>query len=151
MRRPTTWILIADGARARVLVNRGPGTGLEPALDGELCDPVAQAHISDVVSDRAGRTFDSTGEGRHGYEPNVDPKRQAKLDFARSLARLLEDASHRRRFDQLILAAPPKALGDLRDCLSKNVAAKVVRELPKDLVNVPKNDLAGHLDGVIRL
>jgi protein required for attachment to host cells len=149
MATPPTWIVIADGARARVFAHAGPGKGLQAVLDNESAD--ARAHIGDIVSDRAGRTFDSAGEGRHGYEPPVDPKREAQLAFARSLARALEDGLNRHRFERLVIAAPPRALGDLRACLSKAVAAAVVHELPKDLTNLPDHALADHLGEVVRL
>ena len=36
MQKKVTWILVADGARARVLMNDGAGKGLQPMSDGEL-------------------------------------------------------------------------------------------------------------------
>jgi protein required for attachment to host cells len=36
MKKRVTWIIVADGSRARVLANDGPGKGLRPAITGEF-------------------------------------------------------------------------------------------------------------------
>ena len=36
MQKKVTWILVADGARARVLMNDGIGKGLQAAVNGEM-------------------------------------------------------------------------------------------------------------------
>ena len=67
MKRPVTWILIADGSRAKVFKVAGKGKIEEK-------DEMAAAHppTRDLVSDRPGRTFDSLGDGRHAKEPPTD-------------------------------------------------------------------------------
>ena len=45
MQKRVTWILVADGARARVLMNDGVGKGLQPTVDGEM------AHALDLAGD----------------------------------------------------------------------------------------------------
>ena len=47
--------------------------------------------------------------------------------------------------------APAKTLGDLRQALGKEAAAKVDGELSKDLTPIPDHELAGHLGAVIAL
>ena len=54
-----TWILIADGARARMLLNEGPGTGLKPATDAEF----EADHLAPRVLDAAA--------ARHEYDAPV--------------------------------------------------------------------------------
>jgi protein required for attachment to host cells len=63
----------------------------------------------------------------------------------------LGGAAARRRFDALVLIAPPQALGDLRKALAGGVRAKVAAELAKDLTNVPLHELPRHLAEVVRL
>jgi protein required for attachment to host cells len=146
----TTWVLIADGARARVLAQARPFEPLEPAFEQEEFTG-SRAQSKEIASDRPGRSFDSGGQGRHAMEPPTDPQRYAKFEFARDLAERLEEAAHAHRFDKLVLVAAPKTLGDLRDLLPDAVKAKVVAEIDKDLTKVPLHELPKHLDSVLKL
>lgn len=147
MKSTTTWIVIADGARARVMQNDGPGKGVvalqEMIFEGD------HSSTSEVMSDRSGRAFDSVGRGRHAMEPTTDPHSHLKSEFVREIASRLEHRAD--EFDQLILVAPPQALGLLRKSLSPAVAHKVKSELGKDLTHVPNADLPLHLTGVLAL
>jgi hypothetical protein len=88
MKPTVTWILVADGAHARLLANRGPGKGVEQleAINGD------HRPDSELVRDGLGRSFESSGSAgdmRHAIEPRVDPHRELKRDFAKHLAKLL--------------------------------------------------------------
>jgi protein required for attachment to host cells len=147
----TTWVLIADGARARILAQEKPFEALRPALEEEeITGSTAQS--KEIGSDRPGRSFDSSGlGGRHAMAPPTDPQRYAKFAFARELVERLEEALHGGRFQHLVLVAAPKTLGDLRELLPAPVKAKVVAELDKDLTHVPVRDLPRHLASVLKL
>ncbi len=147
MRKTVTWVVVADGAHARLLVNEGPGRGLEALPGGELA--AEHAPSRDINADRPGRTFDSTGQGRHAKEPPTDPHRDAKRRFAREVAGRLDAAHKRGDFDRVVLIAPPQALGDLRGHLSKGVQAKVSGELAKDLTHLPIHELPDHVGAVL--
>jgi protein required for attachment to host cells len=149
MKNKVTWILVADGARARLLVNEGYNSGLEPALAEEF---IADNRPSgDLVSDRPGRTFDRGGQGRHAMESPTDPHRHEQQIFAQSLAHLLEEQRLKRSYDQLIIVAPPKALGDLRAEFTKAVSDMVINELNKDLTKTAIHDLPSHFTDFIRM
>jgi protein required for attachment to host cells len=53
------------------------------------------------------------------------------------------------RFDRLIIAAAPTALGDIRPSLSDAVKQTIIAELPKDLTNVPKPQLERHFETLL--
>ena len=57
MKPTTTWILIADGAHARLFANHGPGKGIEAleAINGD------HRPDSELVRDGLGRSFESSG------------------------------------------------------------------------------------------
>lgn len=147
MKPTTTWILIADGARARIFANRGPGKGIEPvageALQGD------HRPSRDLLRHKPGRTFESAGTMRHAIAPHHDPHRELKRTFAHELAESLEAHLADKAYDRLVVVAPPKALGDLRSALSEHVRAVVYAELGKDLTKTPMAELPGHIAEVL--
>jgi protein required for attachment to host cells len=146
--KPTrTWILIADGARARILLNTGPGHGLV-AMD-EMVFEGEHTATRDIVTDREGRTHNSVGNSRSAIDARSDPHRALKAKFALHLAQVLDDAAEQAALDRLILVATPVTLGDLRGSISKRVAALVVGEVPHDLTKTPNGDIASHLKDVL--
>ncbi|HWT51878.1 MAG TPA: host attachment protein [Caulobacter sp.] len=104
-----TLVVVADGRRARLLE--------QPRLDGPLHDRpewlagLKEHHDHDVPS--------------HIIHPG-DARDRAEKVFLRELARRLDDLNAQQGFDQVILVAPPRALGHLRRGLSTAVARKVV-------------------------
>ncbi len=140
---PTTWILVCDGARGRVFAHRGPGTGLAAVAAAE--HPETHGHTRDLGTDRPGRSFDSAGSGRHAMEPPVDWHRFEKTKFAKEMATLVETAAAARRFDRLVVVAPPQVLGDLRKALGPHARKRLAGELDKDLTHLEGAALRAHL------
>ena len=147
MKPTTTWIVIADGARARVMQNEGPGKGVQ-LVQGLV---FAGDHSSsiEVVADKPGRAFDSIGQARHAMEPSSDVHDELKVKFVKQIAAALEGQVD--AYNRLILVAPPQALGLLRKALPAAVAGKVTGELGKDLTHLPNAELPPHLDNVLAL
>ena len=142
--RRVTWVLVADGARARLLTRTMKTEPLVPALDHEFIG--SNIPSREINADRPGRSFDSAGDSRHAMEPPTDPKRKRKADFAKELAALLDAEAKRGSFDQLVVVAPPQALGDLRAEFSEAVQERLVEENNKDLGEAPVDELAARLD-----
>ncbi|HEY9536726.1 MAG TPA: host attachment protein [Kiloniellaceae bacterium] len=145
--KPTrSWIVIADGAQARILENHGPGKGLVPLPAGVMQKTSRPSR--DIDTDRPGRGYNPMGQ-HHTMDSPSDSHREEKRRFADLLANHINAAALDRSYDRLILVAPPKTLGDLRQSLSKEAAAKLDGELPKDLTKVADHDLPAHLGSVI--
>ena len=144
----TTYVLIADGARARLFVVEEGTADLKPALGQEFIGTNLPSR--EIASDRPGRSFDSAGSGRHAMEPPTDPHRHAERVFAQEVAAVLENARRKNEFQDLVVVAPPKALGDLRREFSDALRDRVTAELHKDLTKVPVHDLASHLAEILR-
>jgi len=123
-------VLVSDGRRARFLRNQGtaaqPELVLESALDSE--NPPTR----DQGTDQPGRTHAPDGQSRSALE-QTDWHQQAEERFAAQVAKLLYHMEHARKFDELVMVAPPKMLGDLRARLHPEVAQCVVAEVAKDL------------------
>lgn len=147
MKKTVTWILVADGARARILKNEGPGKGLQAAVEEEFHRPVPKA--SEIGADRPGRSRDSTGGARHALDNPVDWHRFEKEKFAKEIAKILDQANNAGAFDRLILVAPPKTLGDLRGALGAGTRKRITGELDKDLTQLTLGELPEHLAGLL--
>ena len=149
MQKKVTWILVADGARARVLMNDGAGKGLQPTVNGEM------AHVlpsnRDMGTDRPGRTQQRGTSGPHALQPHVDWHRFEKEKFSKEIAGLLDAAAERGNFHRLVLVAPPRTLGDLRAALGTKARSLVHAEIDKDLTHVTIRDLPAHLTDVVAL
>lgn len=148
--KPTrTWILIADGGRARVLENLGPGKGIAEVAGMAMATVLPAAH--DLSSDRPGRTFESGYSGHHALEPKSDPHERLKHDFLTNVAGRIDGHFSQGAFDKLIIVAPPHALGELRGLFSDRVRAVTTGEVAKDLTKTPDHEIASHLQDVISL
>ena len=143
-----TWFVIADGARARILRNDGPGTALVPAINRDLIDPAVHGHSRDLKSDKPGRAFDTGSGQHHSMEPHHDFHNFEKRMFARKVAKLLDEQAGKKAIERLVLVAPPKTLGDLRAELSSHTSALVAAEIAKDLTHLPVKEIADHLRDV---
>ncbi len=148
MKKAKTWILVADGAQARVYQTGAGAKGLVAVRGGEFAG--ANLPSRDIDADKPGQGFDRGGQGRRRMQPHTDSHRHAQAEFARHLAEFLPRGQQRQAYDDLIIVAPPKALGDLRAALAPGVRELVRAELSKDLVHVKERELRLHLDPVLR-
>ena len=148
MKKTVTYILVADGARARLYANHGVGKGLQP-VSGATHRADLHHHDREILSDRPGRAYNSVGENRATMEPQTEWHRFEKHKFAREMAKVLDAAAASKAFDRLILVAPPATLGDLRTELSDSTRKMVSAELPKDLTRHAEQELPQHLGTVL--
>jgi protein required for attachment to host cells len=149
MKPVTTWVLVADGARARVYQNNGPGRGLTetqfPAMVG------SHEPTRSINADRPGRMQAAPNAPAHAMDHSSDPHREQKRVFAKDVAAFLKQQAQKNAFDRLVLVAPAKTLGDLRDALDGMVVDKVTGEVAKDLTHYNARELPQHLHDVIAL
>ena len=148
MKKTVTYVLVADGARARLYANHGVGKGLQP-VSGATHRADLHHHDREILADKPGRAYNSVGQGRSAMEPQTEWHRFEKHKFAREMARVLDSAAANKAFDRLILVAPPATLGDLRTELGDATRKMVTAELPKDLTRHAEQELPQHLGAVL--
>jgi protein required for attachment to host cells len=137
------WLALADAGALRVYdVPPRPGHLREIA---GMARSQALPPTHEIMSDRQGRSFESHGVARHAMEPHTDPRREMRRRFAERIAGHLAAALARDEFDDLIVAAPPAMLGDLREAWSMHLRKHIVLEMPKDLLKLPLAELADHV------
>ncbi|MFN4309303.1 MAG: host attachment protein [Ferrovibrio sp.] len=139
-----TWILVTDASQAHVYeisILAGPLRAV-PGYDMTAAD--THGFSRDLKSDKPGRAFASTGQ-RSAMEPRHDPHQMAEDKFAKSVAERLNHACEEKLFAQLVVIAPPRMLGVLRDEFSAAVQKLVAAEIHKDLVKADNADILAHV------
>lgn len=150
-RSTTTWILVADGARGRFFCPNEESRKLVSVGPADMVAPQSRERPRDLKSDKPGRSYSSSRSGmRHALEPPHDYHKLEKHRFMAALAEKLDEACGKREFDDLIVVAPRRSLGELRSLLSKRVQGRVRHEVAKDLTNEPASRLWRRLVPVIR-
>ena len=142
-----TWIVVAESSRARILQTRST---LDPLVEITFLDhPEARMHERDLISDAPGRRHATAGPSRHGMADPTSWREEHAGKFAREVAQHLETARRDGDFDRLLLAAPPKFLGLLRDELSVNTSGLLAHEFAKNWLHddpaVIRNRLPAYL------
>ncbi len=127
-------ILVGDGQKALFLRNRGNAQRLNLVVERilEQDNPATR----EQGTDRPGRSFASHGTARSAME-EVDWHHMAKERFAVELAEALYRYAHANRFNELVVIAPPKILGNLRKAFHAEVAERITAEIPKELTSHP--------------
>ncbi|MBU2581394.1 MAG: host attachment protein [Alphaproteobacteria bacterium] len=147
MKNVNTWILIADGGKARVLVSEGRGSKLNEYEKMRM--RAEELPHAQPGTERPARVHESANPARHAIEPRMTPKRHIESDFAREIADRLDGELS--NYERLVIVAAPKMLGDLRDFMSSAVAKKIEATVSKDLTNTPDNEILDHLNDEVKL
>jgi len=131
-----TWFFVADGAKARLFESLG---FREPwNLKKEWRDDDARLPARDLEKERPGRGH-TIGAGARYSIVKRSKHDAAESAFAKARIEFINSALE--EFDQLVLAAPPAALGEIRKGLSADVIAKFIGVFDKDLTNMPDQEL----------
>ncbi|MDE2492744.1 MAG: host attachment protein [Alphaproteobacteria bacterium] len=134
-RQKPTWIAVLDGTQARFFA-------LRKMDDRQIFEQTAEALSAGQSGlmrvqrgDRPVRAS-SVDKARGAAEPRHDYRKLDKHDFIREVAGALDAAFTDRRYGQLVLVAPPRSLGKLRELLSDRVRSSLAHEMPKNLTKL---------------
>ena len=133
---PMVWVLVADGARARVVTPTG--------REGQFATRIAFDHASarlhaDAAAGAVDRRYEAAGTG------HAAPGHHTEEGFAAAVAGHINGHALRGDFDQLVLVAPGRTLHHLRAALGPQAAAKVVGSVSHDFAGLADHDLSPHL------
>jgi protein required for attachment to host cells len=138
------WVVVCDGAKALLLENVGDEKFANLKTQQVYEQEDAKTH--EQGSDAPGRAFSSVGTARSSME-QTDWHTQSEERFLRELASQLDVAVQAGRIKSLIVIAPPRALGVLRQAYSVNLRHVLRAEMDKDLVSLPIYEIEKHLAG----
>ena len=139
---PGEWVVVCDGAKALVLENVGDEKF--PNLKTREVYQQEDLTTRDQGTDAPGRAISSVGEARAAME-QTDWHDQSERRFLEKLAARLDAAVQAGEAKSLVIAAPPRALGALRQVYTHGLRGAVAAEVDKDLVKLPVHEIEKHL------
>ncbi len=134
--------MVCDGQKALFLQNEGDAE----LLNLKAIEVLAEAHGSttELGTDKPGRSFQSHEQGRSAVEA-PDYHTEAEVNFLRKVAGIIDAAASQGKTKHLVLIAPPKALGIVREGLTPAARAIITAEIHKDLAHLPIGTIETHL------
>jgi protein required for attachment to host cells len=151
MRLPhNSCVLVADGRK--MLFFRNEGDSEFPNLEVERKRVDDNPPDREQGTDASGRTFSSAGSPRTGSAVSAGASNRSAYEetdfhqleedrFAADAADMLKERALRNDFDSLVVVAPAKTLGELRKHYHKEVEKRLAGEVPKDLTNMPVEEI----------
>lgn len=136
------WVIVCDGSKALFLQNAGdakfPNLQTREVMEQEV-PPTSQ-----LGTDKPGRSHSSVGHGRSAVQ-QTDFHTQQEEEFLRSIMAKLDAAAQAGQMKAIILVAPPRALGVLRQHYTHALKQAVRDEIQKDYVKMPVYEIEKHL------
>ncbi len=148
-RLPTdAMIMVCDARKALFL--RNDGTSIHPSLTVlETLTAETGTEDRDLSGNPPGRMPDSPGgAGSRGPRSAMEQPDFSRLDeekFAVAISGRSVGLYDMGGFDGVVVAAPSRMLGALRQALAPRLRSALLAEIPKDLTRQPVEDISGHL------
>jgi len=140
--RQGDWVVVCDGKKALVLENVGDTKVLN--LKTREVHEQPDAKTSEQGTDKPGRSINSIDARRSAME-QTDWHEQEEARFLRRLASHLDAQVNAGNAKSVILVAPPRALGVLRQAYSQKLRNALRAEIDKDFVRMPMHEIEKHL------
>ncbi len=135
-----TWVAVADGEKALLFSN--DDTPEEPFLNILSKDKIDNPPTREQAANRRGRFNDpGAGGAQRSAVDDTDWHEFEKANFTKEFAEMLNAAAKKNAFDELILFAPPQALGNLRKEFHKETNDRLAFTIDKDLTNHPVDEI----------
>ena len=139
-----TWVVVADAGRARIFgLDRDTGTLAERE---DFAHHEARLNERRLVSDRQGQLTNSSGR-HHAVGGEVSPRDEEDRHFAEDIAGRLNHARAAGSLERIMLVAPPRFLGLLREKLDDGTRKRVDVELALDLTALPAEEIRERITG----
>ncbi len=138
------WILVTDAARARLFETAERNDRLVEVACYANPDP--RGEPTDHVRRRIPRAHESTTPSNHAIDPHARRHDKSLHQFAHSLTMALKSGHSHHHYERLVLIAPPRLLGALRENLGDPLAKELlVGEIDNDLIDLHPDELLDHL------
>jgi protein required for attachment to host cells len=138
------WLLVCDAKKALLLQNAGDNVYPKLEIRHVMAHPVHRSQ--ELGSDVPGRAFNGAG-GRRAAMDDGDPHLEEERGFLRAVAEDLKRRVETGDVERLIVVAPPRALGLLRELECAQLKRVTIAELPNDYVKLPLYEIEKRLQG----
>lgn len=137
-------VLVADGRKLLFFRNEGDSEFPNLSVERKRVEP--NPRDSEQGTDQPGRAFTGAGTQamNHGHRSAYEETDFHQLEedrFAAEAAEMLKRRALRNDFESLVVVAPPRTLGELRKHYHKEVEKRLAAEVPKDLTNLPVEEI----------
>lgn len=133
-----TLVMVTDGRRLLFLRNQGDREHMNLVV--EKASDREDAPDRELGTDEPGSVFQSGGHGRSSYE-ETDFHQLEEDRWVHDAADKVNSRALKNDFDELVIIAPPKALGELRKKLHKETEKRTILEIDKEMTNQPVNEI----------
>ena len=124
-----TWVIVADGGRARVFQTQGIALDLQ-----EIDDLVNTEGSGTGLTDKEAEVLDSN-----------ERKEKLEAKFSKRVAEYLEQGRSHQKFHRLIIAAAPKFLGMVRGDLSEETRRLIFEQVSEDFSELSVDEIQTRL------
>jgi protein required for attachment to host cells len=136
------WVVVCDGQKALILENAGDA--VFPNLKTREVYEQKNPKTAEQGTDKPGRAVNSVGSVRSAME-QTDWHDQTEQAFLDDLAARLDAAVTAGETKAVVMVAPPRALGMLRQVYSPHLRQALRAEIDKDFVRMPVHEIERHL------
>jgi len=137
------WVLVCDGRKAILLQNAGDR--VYPKLETRRVTEHSTRPTHELGTDEPGRTFSRAyGAQRSAMEP-TDLERLSEEAFLKDVTADLDRKVISGQIKHVILVAPPRALGVIRQHETAHLRGAVLAEVERDYVREPLYEIERHL------
>ena len=138
------WVVVCDGAKALLIENIGDE--VFPNFKTREVHEQPDNKTHELGTDAPGRSFSSVGPGRSAVE-QTDWHDEQERTFLISIAARLNTAAEKKETGMMIVIAPPRALGVLRQQFAPALRKIITAEIDKDYVKMPVYEIEKQLAG----
>ncbi|SMF00870.1 host attachment protein [Pseudogulbenkiania subflava] len=131
-----SWIVVADSRRARIF---------QPEAGGHKLTETAEISAEEGEAAAGGNHAEPPRGGHRTMVTRSDPQEHGAAAFARKLANALMQGRADGSFERLVLVAPPHFLGQLGECLPKEVERMVALKVSQELTHLDAAAIREHL------
>ena len=137
-------LLVADGARGRLFEMSDQTKKYVEVQD--FINPEAHLSQKEFANDVQGRSFDSSGQGRHSMQNKSDSKEKSKEQFAYQLVDYLANKNSLEKINQITIVAPSKFMGYMNAKLCKSNISPVTKKIIKDISDLSTAEINKYLE-----
>jgi protein required for attachment to host cells len=136
------WLAVCDGTKGLLIENRGDHR--HPKLETREVMTASNPLTHEQGSAKPGRAFSSI-DGRRAAVEETDLHLQAEQKFIQNFSDHVERKVHEASIQSIVLIAPARALGILRESLGPSTRHALTGTLARDYVRLSLNEIERHL------